>query len=139
MGRIGIFIMLSFLFHIHGMLLLNKFLLECSWFTVLFLLYSKVNQLYIHPFFFRFSSHVGYYRVWSRVPCAVQWVLTLPVSHTVVCVCQSLFIRILLWFLSSAFCSSQHADPFDPTDPVWVLHVLLDLYLSMSHLHNYCK
>ena len=36
-------------------------------------MYSKVIQLYIYMylFFFRFSSHIGYYRVLSRVPCAV--------------------------------------------------------------------
>ena len=42
-----------------------------------FLLYSKVNQLYvyIYPLFFRFFSHVVYYRILSRVPCAIQQVL----------------------------------------------------------------
>ena len=25
---------------------------------------------------FRFFSHVGYYRILSKVPCAIQWVLT---------------------------------------------------------------
>ena len=42
-----------------------------------FLLYSKVNQLYryIYPLFFRFFSHIGHYRVLSRVPCAIQQVL----------------------------------------------------------------
>ena len=29
----------------------------------------------IHIFFFRFFSHVGYYRILSIVPCAVQQVL----------------------------------------------------------------
>ena len=26
-------------------------------------MYSKVNQLYVYPFFFRFFSHIGYYRI----------------------------------------------------------------------------
>ena len=56
--------------------LFKKFLLEDSWFTLLcyFLLYGKVNQLYIYMYqlFFRFFSHVGHYRVLSRVPCAIQ-------------------------------------------------------------------
>ena len=36
--------------------------------------YSKVNQLciYISPLFFRLFSHIGHYRVLSRVPCAIQ-------------------------------------------------------------------
>ena len=39
---------------------------------------SKVNQLfiYIHPLFFRFLSHIGYCSVLSRVPCAIQQVLS---------------------------------------------------------------
>ena len=40
-----------------------------------FLLYSQVNQLYIYLLFFRFLSHIGYYKVLSRVPCAIQQVL----------------------------------------------------------------
>ena len=39
-----------------------------------FLLYSKVNQLYIHiyPLSFRSFSHIGGYRVLSRVSCVIQ-------------------------------------------------------------------
>ena len=42
-----------------------------------FLLYSKVNQLYIYigTLFFRFYSHIDHYRVLSRVPCALHQVL----------------------------------------------------------------
>ena len=42
-----------------------------------FLLYSKVNQLYIYLslLFFRFFSHIGHYRVLRRVPYAIQQVL----------------------------------------------------------------
>ena len=42
-----------------------------------FQVYTKVNQLniYIYPLFFRFFSHIGHYRVLSRVPCAIQQVL----------------------------------------------------------------
>ena len=41
--------------------------LQCC---VSFLLYSKVNQsyIYIYPLLFRFPSHLGLYRVLSRVP-----------------------------------------------------------------------
>ena len=53
-----------------------KFLLEYSCFTMLcqFLLYSKLNQLYIYiyPLFFGFPSHLGHHRALSRVPCALQ-------------------------------------------------------------------
>ena len=39
--------------------------------------YNKVIQLYIYKysFFFRFFSHIRYYRIVSRVPCAMQQVL----------------------------------------------------------------
>ena len=42
-----------------------------------FQMYSKMNPLYIYVylFFFRFFSHIAYYRVLSRVPYAVQEVL----------------------------------------------------------------
>ena len=44
--------------------------LEYSWFTMLcyFQVYTKVIQLYIYtyPFYFRFFSHIGYYRILSR-------------------------------------------------------------------------
>ena len=42
--------------------------------VVLFQVYSKVNQccIYIYPFFFRFFSLIGYYRIVSVVPCAIQ-------------------------------------------------------------------
>ena len=37
-----------------------------------FQVYSKVIDMYL---FFKFSSHVGYYRILSRVPCAIQLVI----------------------------------------------------------------
>ena len=40
-------------------------------------MYSKVIQLYIYMylFFFKFFSHLGYYRILSRVPCAILLVI----------------------------------------------------------------
>ena len=40
----------------------------------LFGVYSNLIQLYRYTclFFFRFFSHIGYYRVLSRVVCAMQ-------------------------------------------------------------------
>ena len=43
-----------------------------------FWMYSELNQLYIYInplFFLRFFFHIGYYRVLSRVPYAIQQVL----------------------------------------------------------------
>ena len=42
-----------------------------------FQVYSKVVRFYIYMylFFFKFFSHLGYYRILSRVPCAIQQVL----------------------------------------------------------------
>ena len=54
---------------------------EYCWFTKLcyFLLYRKVSQLYIYMYilFFRFYSHIDYYRLLSRGPCAMQKVILL--------------------------------------------------------------
>ena len=33
-----------------------------------FQVYSKMIQVYIYSFFFRFFSLIGYYKIWSRVP-----------------------------------------------------------------------
>ena len=45
--------------------------LQCR---VSFQVYSKVIQLYmyIYPFFYTFVLHIGYYRILSRVPYAMQ-------------------------------------------------------------------
>ena len=45
--------------------------------VVLVSVYSKVNQLYIYiyPLFLGFFSHIGHFRVLSRVPSAMQYVL----------------------------------------------------------------
>ena len=39
-----------------------------------FLLYSKVNQLYvyIYPLFFKIPVHLGHHRALNRVPYALQ-------------------------------------------------------------------
>ena len=52
-----------------------------------FLPYSKVNQLHICIFLFIFFPHIGYYRVLSRVPCAIQYVL---ISYLVYICCAVL-------------------------------------------------
>ena len=36
---------------------------------------SYTYRVYIYPFFFRFFSHIGYYRILSKIPCAIQQVL----------------------------------------------------------------
>ena len=53
-----------------------------------FLLYSRLSQLhiYIYPLFFRFFSHIGHYRVLSRVPCAIQQVLVSYLFYVKQCV-----------------------------------------------------
>ena len=53
-----------------------------------FLLYSKVNQLYvyIYPLFLRFPSHLGHHRALSRVPCTRQQVLISYLFYTKWCI-----------------------------------------------------
>ena len=36
-------------------------------------MYSKVIQLYVYILFFRFFSIIGYYKILSIVPCAIQY------------------------------------------------------------------
>ena len=45
----------------------------------MFLLYSKVNQLYVYIYlpFFGFPSHSGHHRALSRIPCAIKQI---PIS-----------------------------------------------------------
>ena len=45
-----------------------------SLYNIVFLMYSKVIQLYVYmySFFFRLFSHIGFHRILSRVPCVVQ-------------------------------------------------------------------
>ena len=53
----------------------NKFIGEQLTYNVVLVSgVSKVNQLYIwiYPFFFRFLSHIDYYRVLPRFPCGIQ-------------------------------------------------------------------
>ena len=33
---------------------------------------DSVIHIFIYPFFFIFFSHIGYYRILSRAPCAIQ-------------------------------------------------------------------
>ena len=67
-----------------------KFLLVCSCFTMLcqFLLYSKVNQLYVYIYllFFVLPSHLDHHRALSRVPCAMQQALTSYLLYTQKCI-----------------------------------------------------
>ena len=58
-----------------------------------FLLFSKVNQLYVYlcPLSFGFPSHLGHHRALSGVPCAVHEVLISYLFYrvSVVYTCQS--------------------------------------------------
>ena len=66
--------------------------------VVLVKVYSKMNLLYIHiyPLFFRSFSHIGYYRILSIVPYAIQWVL---ISYLFIC--RSVYMSILISQFSS--------------------------------------
>ena len=65
-----------------------------------FLLYSKVNQVYIHiyPLFLRVDiCNVGHYRAVSRVPCAIQQVLISQLFYIQQCVYVSPNLPIYLY------------------------------------------
>ena len=64
---------LLFSFQIHMIFFLNIcILLKYSWLTV-FQVHNKVIQLYIYThIIFRFFSIIGYYKILTIVPCAIQ-------------------------------------------------------------------
>ena len=59
-----------------------------------FQMYSKVIQSHIYMYLisFKFFSHVGYYRILSRVPYTIQQVLV---------GCLFLLLKKLLWFMKN--------------------------------------
>ena len=65
------------LFQISFFFYLKKELFKLLIYSVMFQVYSKVIQLYIYIFilFFRLFSIIGYYKILSIVPCAIQKVL----------------------------------------------------------------
>ena len=67
-----------------------------------FLLYSKVNRLYVYtyPLFLRFPSHFSHHRSLSRVPCAIQQVLISYFFYTQQCVYAKCCFSVQLnWYL----------------------------------------
>ena len=60
-----------------------------------------MNQVYIYvyPLFILFFSHIGHYRVLSRVPCAIQQVLISNLFYIVKCVHMHIFSFIHLFFI----------------------------------------
>ena len=50
--------------------------------------YTETHTYIYIDVYFRFCSHIGHYRVLSRVPCALQWVLSSR-FYIVVCTSQS--------------------------------------------------
>ena len=71
-GWIKNFLAFGFIEHHFLILVFNYFLLKYGCFTMLcyYLLYSKVNKLYvyIYPLFFIFPFHSGHHRALGRVP-----------------------------------------------------------------------
>ena len=93
--------------------------MDCSpyWRWILYWLsyqYSKVVQLYmyIYLFFSRFFSNVGYYRILSRITCAIQKVLA---DYIYISQCSRSVVSDSLQPHES-----QHARPPCPSPTPWV-------------------
>ena len=69
--------------------------------------YYKVIHLYIymHFFFVKFLSHLGYYRILSRVPCAIQCVLVGYLFSIETCVYTALLNCCLYALLPTFICA----------------------------------
>ena len=95
-----------------------------------FLLYSKVNQLYIYtyPLFFGFPCHLGHHRALSRVPCAIQQVLISYLFYTQQCVYTSIPI-------------SQFIPPLPSPAPVSIRlsSMSVSVFLLCKEVHLYHK
>ena len=70
-----------------------------------FLLYSKMNQLYIYiyPVFFGLPSHLGHHRALNRVPCAIEQVLISCLFFF------NLFILFILFLAALGLCCCARA------------------------------
>ena len=87
-----------------------KIFIGCFTMLCYFLLYCKGNQLYIYIYLLScgYPSHLGHQRALSRVPCAIQWVLT-------VCVCVCVACSAV----------SDSCDPIDCSSPGSSVHGIL--------------
>ena len=63
MNKVFHFLLLFFKMFYTGVSLINNVVLVSG---------VQQNDLVIQVFFFNFFSHLGYYRISSRVPCAIQ-------------------------------------------------------------------
>ena len=119
-----------------------------------FLLYSKVNQLYvyIYPLFFGFPSHLGHHRVLSGVSCAIQQVLISYLFYTQQCMyvspnlpvhpthppcplgIHSLFSTSVSVFLLRTRIISMHYQPLGCTHSHYFAQCYLDACFQLVHL-----
>ena len=98
-----------------------------------FVLHSEVNKSYIsiYPLFFRFPSHLGYRRGFSKVPCAKQQVLICYLFYTQQCIYVNLILPI----------HPTSSSPLDNCkfvlyiyDSISILSVSLSVSLSTFHM-----
>ena len=116
----------------------SKLHLQLHCFTMLyqFVMYCKVNRLYIcihiYSLFFGFPFHLGHHRAVNRVPCAIQQVLISYLFSTQQCV----YANSNLLF---------YATPLPPTSPPPVsthlscMSVSLFLLCKQVHLHHFSR
>ena len=108
---------------------------------------SKMNQLYkyTYPHIFRFFSHIGYYRVLSRVPYAIQQVF---ISHFFY-IWYSVYVNLNLpiyisplpagihkfvFYICNSSTSALQKSSFVPFFIFYIQVIPYDIYLSPSDL-----
>ena len=96
-----------------------------------FLLYSKMNQLYvyIYPFFFEFPSHLGYHRTLSRVYHSILFCVSM---------CYFIFIEVELMY-NFIEVSLRSLDPELSSLLLFqiILYPVPELCLSTFHVHKW--
>ena len=105
-----------------------------------FQVYSRVNQLHIyiyHPysFFFQILFHIGYYRILSSVPCAIQQVFINYLFY----IQQCIYVNLSLLIYPSSLFPGNHEFVFYVCDSTSVLQISsLVPFFKIFHIKTSC-
>ena len=98
----------------------------CFTMSCKFLLYSKVNRLYVctYPLVFEFPSHFGHHRALSRVPGAVLQILISNLFYTAFDFLERWVVCLFLLGLKEFFICSWHQSRVEYLSCRYLLSIL---------------